>query len=464
MPDMIPVGNTGIQPDPLGSLSKMIGIRSGMIGLQQQQQNLQTGQYQQQTAQAEAQGAQRVQAEQRAAQQLVMNGTKPGGKYVISQTDPATGKVSTSLDRQAMADDIQTVAPTSGQQIASGLLSQANEIVQNRQAVMNLSTAKREQVGNAVGALAGDPTVDHSKVVNTLESLRKQYPDDGDLSRMLQSFGGAIPPSAQGPQLQQILNGAAAMMKGTPAVGATTNAAGQIINRGTFSGQLTSAGTPDNGTQINPTAPQVSGAAARQTGEATSDVAQANAVSANVKSAPATIQTTQQIDDLADQIHSGKFAGWLSKQAASVGVKEDTYARQLLEKDLGIVKTQLTSAAPSDARSATILSGTPEATSDPQTIHGAMDYVRGAARQNLAQGNNLTAYRAKHPDLSGFQTADNTFTGAAGPLVHEFLSLNTPAQKQAFYARNFSDPQKALAFRNQAQASAHTLGLDNVNR
>jgi hypothetical protein len=455
MPDMIPVGNTGVQQDPLGSISKIIGLQSAQIGLQQQRQNLQTGQYQQQTAQAEAQGAQRIQAEQQAAQQLMINGTKPGGKYVINQTDPATGKVTSTLDRQAMANDIQTVAPTSGQQIAGSLLSQANEIVQNRQAVMNLSTAKREQIGNAVGALAADPTVDHSKLIDTLEGLRKQYPDDGDLSRMLQSFGSGVPPSAQGPQLQQILNTAAATMKGTPAIQPATNAASQNIIRSTYSGAL----NMPPGSAPNPTGPQVTGAAARQTGTASSDVDRANQVSANVKSAPATIQTSQQIDDLADQIHSGKFVDAISKAAAAVGMKDDTYARQLLKKDLGIIQTQLTAAAPSDSRAATILSGTPDATSDPQTIHGAMDYVRGAARQNLAQGQNKNAYQAKHPDLGGFQQADDAFTSAAGPLVHEFLSLKTPAEQSQFYRRNFTSAQQALQFRNQARAASHTLGI-----
>jgi hypothetical protein len=183
-----------------------------------------------------------------------------------------------------------------------------------------------------------------------------------------------------------------------------------------------------------------------------------------VKSAAAGIQTTQQIDELTDQIHSGKFASWISKQAAAAGMKEDTFARQLLEKDLGIVKTQLTAAAPSDERAATILSGTPDATSDPQTIHGAMDYVRGGFRQNLAQGQNLSAYREKYPDLSGFQNADTKFTGAAGPLVHEFLSLKSPQEQSAFYKRNFGSAQQALDFRNNARAAAHTLGLDSGNR
>ena len=49
----------------------------------------------------------------------------------------------------------------------------------------------------------------------------------------------------------------------------------------------------------------------------------------------------------------------------------------------------------------TILSGYPEATSTPETIHRAMDYIRGSFRQQLARGKLLNDYQKKHPDLSG---------------------------------------------------------------
>jgi hypothetical protein len=455
MPEMIPVGNTGAVPNPLGSLSQMIAAKSGMIGLQQQQQNLQTGQYAQQSAQAGAQQDQQKNSEYQAAQQVAVNGAK-SGKYTNSDG---------SLNRQQMADDILKVAPTYGPGISGQLLSQANEIVANKQALQNLNGAQRSQIGSTLGALASKPDVSSSDVIDTLTQLSEQNPA---ITRMALSFSHAIPPNATPQQLQQFLQRAAlsatspegAVAASTPAQG--TNAAGQNQNVNKLTGART---MPDLGPgATNPTGPQVSGAAARQTGTAGSDIDRGNQVSANVKSAPATIQTSQQIDDLADQIHSGKFVDWVSKGAAAVGVSEATYARQLLKKDLGIIQTQLTAAAPSDSRAATILSGTPDATSDTQTIHGAMDYVRGAARQNLAQGQNKSAYQGKHPDLAGFQQADDAFTGAAGPLVHEFLSLQSPAQKSEFYRRNFSTPQQALQFRNQAFAASHTLGLDNANR
>lgn len=454
MAEMIPIGNTGVQPDMLGSLSKMIQARSGMIGLQQQQQNLQTGAYQQQSAQAGAQQDQQKNQEYQAAQKLAVSGAQ-SGQYTNSDG---------SLNRQKMADDITKVAPTYGQGIAGQLLSQANEIVSNKQALQNLNGSQRQQIGSTLGALATKQDLSSSDVIDSLTQLSEQNPA---ITRMALSFSHALPPNASPQQLQQFLQRAAlsatgpgeAVTASTPAQG--TNAAGQNQNVNRLTGERSAPAL--SGGATNPSSPQVSGQAARQTGTASSDVDRANQVSSNVKSAPATIQTSQQIDDLAEQIHAGKFADAISKAAAAVGMKEDTYARQLLKKDLGIIQTQLTAAAPSDSRAATILSGTPDATSDTQTIHGAMDYVRGAARQNLAQGQNKNAYQSKHPDLSGFQQADDSFTGAAGPLVHEFLSLKTPAEKSQFYRRNFSNPQEALQFRNKAQAAEHSLGMANGN-
>jgi hypothetical protein len=461
MPDSIqPVG---AQVQPL-DFSKGIGTLSSILGLQQQQQNLQTGQINQATAQAESQQAQQKNAELQKAEAISLNGAK-SGRY----TNPDG-----SLNRQKMADDISTVAPTYGNAYATQLLSQANEVVQNQQAHQNLTIAQKKEIGDTFASLASDPQVDNTKFIDATEKLRQAHPNDPNFSRLLTSMTTRYPATAPAAIQQQILGQWAASAQGSPQVTPTQVDTGPAIQgaaQNRFTGALSQSGpgvVKGLAPTDQPAYKQAASAAAatgasRASGVASSDIDRANQVSANIKPAQAGIQTTQQIDDLADQIHSGKYAAWLSKQAAAAGIQDSTFARQLLEKDLGIVKTQLTAAAPSDSRAATILSGTPDATSDPQTIHGAMDYVRGSLRQNLAQGQNLSAYKAKHPDLSGFQGADDTFTGAGGPLVHEFLSLKGKDQQAAFYRRNFSSPQEALKFRNQAYAASHTLGLDNGN-
>lgn len=437
---------------------------SSIIGIRQQQQALQTGQALQQTAQANAQQDQQKNQELQAAQQIAINGAKSG------QYDDGEG----GINRQKMANDILRVAPTYGQSQVSSLLSQANEVVANKQAHQNLTLSQKKEMGDTFASLAADPNVDNTKFIDAVEKLRQAHNNDPEFSRMLTSMTTHYNGSASVDQQRQLLGRWSAAATGDTQVKPGTIDTGGSVQPGVtnqFTGQFTPSGGAIQKT-LSPTeqidyrrkaAEAAASGGTRGAGTANSDVDRANQVSANIKPAQAGIQTTQQIDDLAEQIHSGKFAGWLSKQAAAAGVQESTFARQLLEKDLGIIRTQLTSAAPSDSRAATILSGTPEATSDPQTIHGAMDYVRGSLRQNLAQGQNLSAYRAKHPDLSGFQGADDAFTGGAGPLVHEFLSLKGKDAQAAFYRRNFSNPQEALQFRNQARASAHTLGLDNGN-
>jgi hypothetical protein len=453
MPDMIPVGNTGVTPNPLGSISQMIAARSGMIGLQQQQvglqqaqQNLQTGQYTQQTAQAGAQVAQQQVGQLQALAQFTKNAIN----------DPKYQRADGSLDVEKFSRDASVVAPTQQDKISEAI-SNATAAITNKRALASLTSDQNKLAGGYWASVAGNPNAQESDIANAARMTRAIDPKNqllqDSVDNALLHFGKAQTPA----QRQQIASGVSSLLSGGSPLASGTNAAAQNQVVNTLTGARTMPELGQGAT--NPTTAEVSGAAARQIGTANSDIDRANQVSANVKSAPATIQTSQQIDDLAEQIHSGKFADAISKAAAAVGVQTDTYARQLLKKDLGIIQTQLTAAAPSDSRAATILSGTPDATSDTQTIHGAMDYVRGAARQNLAQGQNKNAYQSKHPDLSGFQQADDTFTGAAGPLVHEFLSLKNPSDLSSFYRRNFSSPQQALQFRNQAYAAEHTLGL-----
>lgn len=455
-------------PDPLQG----INAYSGILGLQQQRQALQTGQYQQQSAQATASQDQQKNRELQAVSGLMQN--VHGGGY---------RKNDGTFDEQKFADDVQAIAPVYGQDVAASARSQANEIVRNQKAKQDLTDEARTSLGSKLSALARDPNTRRGDVIDAYTGWMQDHKDDPAAMRVGIAQAALLPQNDSDPKYRETLGRYAASLTGQATTApSSVDTGAQTIPGVTSSvtGEFTPAHgnlslTPQGGIpkELSPTdqpnykqaaAAATATGASRASGVASSDIERANQVSANIKSAQAGIQTTQQIDDLADQIHSGKFAGWLSKQAAAAGIQESTYARQLLEKDLGIVKTQLTSAAPSDSRAATILSGTPEATSDPQTIHGAMDYVRGSFRQNLAQGQNLIAYKNKHPDLSGFQGADDAFTGGGGPLVHEFLSLKGKNAQAAFYRRNFSSPEQAVQFRNQTRAAAHTLGLDNANR
>jgi hypothetical protein len=460
-----PVATQIKPPDPMQGINTM----SGILGLQQQRQALQTGQYTQDTAQANAQMTQQDAANRQAAGSFFKN-------FDIAKHHGDDGTL--DLDSALTSPEFKATGDASPE-IAKSLLAIKNSQLQAKTGLAALNGTLRGQFSSQVAGLAQDPDVKagnqtgSGKVLDALDQFGKV--GGPDAQRVAGIYGQVLrntPPAKMAQALQNLqlqAKSAGEQLPTTTAIDTGPTIQGGSVAPGT--GAITPAGPPVR-KDLAPTeqipykaaaTSATASAASRATGVAGSDIDRANQISANIKAAPAGIQTTQQIDDLADQIHSGKFAAWVSKGAASVGLSEATYARQLLEKDLGIVKTQLTSAAPSDSRAATILSGTPEATSDPQTIHGAMDYVRGSFRQNQAQGKNLSAYKAKHPDLGGFQSADDALTGGAGPLVHEFISLKGKDQQAAFYRRNFSNAQQAKEFRDKARASAHTLGLDNAD-
>ena len=150
----------------------------------------------------------------------------------------------------------------------------------------------------------------------------------------------------------------------------------------------------------------------------------------------------------------------LSETGNYFGLSSINEARSQLNKDLGQVKGLAVSKAGSDQRAATILEGYPTDTTPENTIHAAMDYIRGTAKQNLARGQLLSQYQKEDPQgLRGFQAADNVLTGTTNPLMHEYLSLK-PQDQAGFYRRNFSTPQQAQDFKNQVNAlKKHTSVL-----
>src|SRR6266404_3903357 len=261
MPDMIPVGNTIIPPDPM----KGINTLSGIIGIQQQKQALQTGQYQQATAQAEAQQAQQKNRELQAAQALSIQGAKSG-----AYTNPDG-----TFNRQKMANDITQVAPTYGQPVATQLLSQANEVVANQQAHQKLTVDRKAEIGNAFQALAADPALDNTKFIDAIETLRQQHPNDPEFSRMLTSMSTHMPGQADTQTLRKLAAGWSSAATGESQLAPTTNAAGQIINRNKMTGELSSAGVQGKGSGggmgLNPSTPIVSAATGAATGQVATD-------------------------------------------------------------------------------------------------------------------------------------------------------------------------------------------------
>lgn len=435
MPDSIAV--TPLQPrDPLQTMS-------GILGIQQQKQALQTGQYTQQSADARAQTDQRAAQEQARVAAYLSNPANKGKK-----SDDAS-------------DDIMSLAPTTGADYIAKM--RQNEATQ--QAVLSAKNKVNDEVRSQTG------------------NLIRSITDDDDPKSVLAKFDAG---EAINPQMKGILDPLRERVQHLPPPGTPGRREGIASIAQMIDGKSgETAGTVDNGPNILPTktnalgnvqvqpnaaipkglAPTqqpgyiaaATGAGARATGTASSDIERGNQVSALVQPSKAAIPLTQQIDDLAEQIHSGKLAASVSKAAAAVGMSADTYARQLLEKDLGQVKAMATASAGSDARAGTILSGYPTAESDPQTIHAAMDLTRGTFRQNVARGELLNKVKTKDPSLQGFQHADDTLTSSQDPLMHEFKALDTKEARTAFYKRHFANPQEAQAFRNKVAGMSHDI-------
>jgi hypothetical protein len=374
---------------------------------------------------------------------------------------------------------VMQAAPTTGSQHYSDLVNAATNKVKFNGALNDLRSSERQEVlQNYAGAAAGADSPDDIKAVGAqLLASKKGTPEEGnyrdivnglneqmDLMTKHQNMSGKLIPPGQELWRSAVLNATRAGLPEGQTVGPGGLATPQqaqtgagTVNRNPLTGAISQPPGAPTGSAINPTPPQVAGQTLRQTGTAGGDVDRMNQVSSAVKGASAAIPLTTQVDDLAEQIHSGKFAAAISNAAAAVGMSADTYARQELRKNLGQIKTAAIAgpAGGSDSRASVIESGFPDETSDPQTIHKAMDYARGSLREDLARGNNLNQYRQKHPDLSGFQTADDILTSHTDPLMHEFKAL-PPAQQAGFYRRNFSSPQEAQAFKNKVKAADHT--------
>jgi hypothetical protein len=334
--------------------------------------------------------------------------------------------------------------------------------------MLALTNEQRQTAGSLLNAYATDPTADAAKWKDTVEKIRQISDDPGyqraaDGLLMHQPQIGGMSDAQASQTLQQYARNAARATGVDVTAGAPT-AQPYFDKQGNLSFYQSNAQAPGGvkpmggaqpiGVGLGPTQTpeyqaKVQAATTAAGGAAGTDVARANQVSTAIQPSQAMIPITKEIDSLADQIHSGKFAASISQAAAAVGLKEDTYARQLLVKDLGQVRGAATRNAPSDEMANTILSGYPEATSDPQTIHTSMDLVRGQFRQNMERGQLLIQHRSQRPDLQGFAQADDRFTSTNTPYMSEFRSLS-PEARTAFYGRHFKTPQEAQAFKNAA--------------
>lgn len=453
MPEMIPVGNTGIQPDTLGSISKMIGLRSSMIGLQQQQQNLQTGAYQQQSAQASAQQDQQKNQELQSLAQFTKSAAQ----------DPSYQNADGSANVQKYQQDAMKVAPTYGQAYIGQMTSNFNGAVENRKAMLGLTKEQQGMVQSGVQSIGqgADATAELSRLrgvsddpgyQNMLDNLLGHKPNVGmmsdvDAKKAEQQWAAGLSAHLGGPALQLP---SSVDQGGQVQPGTTSPYTGGFTPSGSAVPKV--PGIMDTPAYKAAVAAATSGAGTRATGNASADITASNNVIAGLRDARANIDLTKRVDQLADLVDPGALPEKVSQGLGALGFQDVNQARSELVKDLGRIRGNFSDRAGSDQRAATVLEGLPTDKTPTQTIHQAMDLTRGTAKQDLALGQiQAKSSGVTGGNMNGFQGDYAHAVSAASPLMHEYMSLS-PQDQVGFFRRNFKTRAQAEAFRAQANS------------
>lgn len=185
MPDSISVQPLK-QNDPLQTMS-------GILGIQQQRQALQTGQYTQSSAQANSENDQMSLAERKRVATYLSNPANKG-----RSTDD-------------MADEITQIAPTTGQEVISGLRKNDQTKTAVQTAVTDLGAKKAGLAANWVRSLAGGQHTPE-QVLSQMDGLEAAEPQLKGLLDPLRDRVQHMPPP--GPQRDEGVRSLATMLDG----------------------------------------------------------------------------------------------------------------------------------------------------------------------------------------------------------------------------------------------------------
>jgi hypothetical protein len=453
MPDLTPVATQIKPPDPMQG----INTYSGILGLQQQQQNLQTGQYTQQSAQATA-GVDQLKNKELQAVSGLMKNVHDGGYRKSDGT----------LDQQRFADDVQTVAPVNGQQIASSARTQANEIVQNQKAKQDLTDSARTSLGTGLTALAKDPNTKRGDVVDYYTNWLQDHKDDPAAFRVGVAQAAMLPQNDADPKYRETLGKYAATLTGQPTTAPTTVDTGGGIQPGQASnitGAITPAGPPIQKTMAphqvkneagqivnvspagsvqvapgaNPTTAQASTVNTAAAG-VSNRVQQAQAAANNTTQAQDALTRTREILDKPDAIGTGAGFAWkkaVRNVLASAGI--DTAGADdanTLVKNLARYEAARATQAGlggTDAARELAHNGSPNASLSTEAL-------KGVVTQSLATEKALAAYasvqgKTKDPDKLARNEAD--FRGIPNLVQgYEYGLARNPQEAEEFLKKH----------------------------
>ena len=343
--------------------------------------------------------------------------------------------------------------------------------VQNGQlaAKQSLQTLDNDTLGmmaRGVGSLAIDPEVvkdtpeGRAKVENYYKSFSNLSPQ---AARIAGTFGSVVthaPPGKLSDAVgaQQLMGADVLGQRSQQNPQATTNAAGQIINRNPQTGALSAPQL--SGAATNPSSIAVAGATTSATtragGVAKTDVDVNDEITKSVKPAQDAINATQRIDPLIDVIKTGKWSKAATDLYGAAGSNDPVVtARQLIKKNAEQLKSVALQGATSDSARAQIAAGFPDTDSmTADALRSSNETIRGTMRQQILRDQNRQAFIAKHGTI-GLANSDNQVNALSDPLILEYQAQKTGPERQAFLARHFPDKAKAAEFAGKINALKH---------
>lgn len=151
---------------PIGTSVNPVGqgmqTLSDVMNVKRQQQGLQIGAQQLQSQTAEAQQAQQKNQELQSLAQFTKQ----------AASDPAYHNPDGSLNVQKYQTDAMKAAPTYGQAYIGQMTNNANAMVDNRKALLNLSNEQRSTIGGYFGAVAAKPNATREDFLDAAEQAR----------------------------------------------------------------------------------------------------------------------------------------------------------------------------------------------------------------------------------------------------------------------------------------------------
>ena len=502
MPEMQPVGNTIIPPNPMtgiNTLSGLIGIQQQRLQLQREAQVIQTGQAQQQTAQAEAQQSQQAMGERQQLQQVLKTGIRPDtGESIYNDQN--------EVDPDKLSDYATKNLALTGQGVTQNILKTKTDKIALSSAAADLQGKYRDQLAGITRSFVNNPKATSQDVNDAYQQFGRVNPDAApailaatNLVKHLDNATGQKEKNDQLIHLAQMFqpSGTTAAQQ-QPAVGAI-NLGGQVAltqtnpyapggverlgGMGTSippGWQLTEDPVTHNKYMINQQTGQTkplgaefgggggaappqraAGQGESQVGVASQDTKRYGDISQEGTNAQTGMQLANQVSQLAQQVRTGKLTKeWADRLTVLKQSDPSITDRQMLSKYAAQLKTMAVQNATTDSSKNQIEEGMPSPeTMDPGAVKQAAQYVGGIFGMRGARQAVADKYVKTNQSPLGLQSSDNEFMRAADPTIFAYKSLPPGPERQEFLkAHGLTTAEKIQEFKARMNQVNHYSG------